>query len=396
MTLHPNRRARPRGRPWAALPLLLAVALLAAGCQQVASPQGWAAPRIADGNLYASIERGKLAALDPDDLSVLWVFPPSTDEGKKLKLEGIYAAPIVDGDTVYFGAYDDNIYALDAANGAPIWRFKTNDPVIGALTLADGTIFAGSTDGRLYAIDTSKCTNDCPPSAARTFDTGSSIWSSPLLVEDVIYVPAMDGRLHALNAGTLEPVSGFSFKVDAGLVMDPTLANDDTLLIGGLDSTLYAIDPATGDENWSFEGGNWFWGRPLVDGNTIYIADLDGNVNALNLTKGEPLWSDAFHAEAAVRSAPLLARDTLVIVDRDGNAYGLNPEDGTRQWGPTLLGKTVLSDPLLLERTTAPSPTSDAETASEVLIVAQGGDVCRLDPADGSPVAALLCIEVPL
>jgi len=31
-----------------------------------------------------------------------------------------------------------------------------------------------------------------------------------------------------------------------------------------------------------------------------------------------------------------------------------------------------------------------------VLIVAQGGDLCRLDPADGSPTGALLCAEVSL
>jgi hypothetical protein len=32
----------------------------------------------------------------------------------------------------------------------------------------------------------------------------------------------------------------------------------------------------------------------------------------------------------------------------------------------------------------------------ELLIVAQGGDLCRIDPADGSPVGAVPCAEVPL
>lgn len=419
-----RQRKRVRPKSWGAglLFLLLAFALLAAGCRRIASPQGWAPPHIEDGTLYVSIERGKMAALDADDLSVQWVFPPNTDEGKKLKLEGIYAAPIVHGATVYFGAYDDYVYALEADVGAPFWRFKTSDPVIGALSLRDETIFAGSTDGRLYAIDaTTGIETD-------RFDTGSSIWASPLLVGDVIYVPTMDGTLYALDADTLDPIGDFAFDVDAGLLMDPTLARDDTLLVGGINSTLYAIDPDSGEEKWSFEGGNWFWGRPLIDGDTIYIGDLDGNVNALDLDNGDKLWSETFQAEAAVRSAPLLAGDTLVIVDRSGNVYGLNPEDGTPrdEWpanpntGERLvaLGKTVLSDPFLLERaatpdtsglspsetpaespapTEEPSPTSAAGggTATEVLIVAQGGDLCRLDPADGSPVVALLCAEVP-
>jgi outer membrane protein assembly factor BamB len=428
-TIRLRGRGSPRGSHCGALLLIVAIAVVAAGCASVANPQGWAPPHLEEGTLYASIDKGKMAALDPDDLAVKWVFPSKEDEDQ-FDLEGIYGTPIVDESFVYFGAYDGNVYALNAEDGTLRWAFETGDHVIGSLTLRDDTLYAGSTEGLMYAIDTTACTNSCPLSAALTFDTESSIWASPLLVEDIIYVPAMSGRLHALDAETLDPVSGFSFGTDAGLVMDPTLANDDTLLAGGIDGKLYALDPISGEEKWSFEGGNWFWGRPLVDGDKVYIADLDGNVYALGLGDGKPLWSDAFKTEAAVRSAPLLAGETLVVVDRDGNAYGLDPENGTQQWGPTLLGKTVLSDPFLLERTTSPISTDsspsvtpdgadstssatpgeespvptdeplptagagEGESDAVVLIVAQGGDLCSIDPTDGSPAGVLLCAEV--
>jgi len=437
-------------------PLLLiaaaAFALLLIGCSRVSKPQGWAPPELVGDSLYVSIERGKMAALDAntapetgadcddaadndgdgainegcpkagaksesgsdcrndksDDTSdgvrdddavndgcpatiVRWIFPPDSKEGDKLDLEGIYGAPVIGDDIVYFGAHDGTIYALDAAEGFAIWAFQTDDAIVNALALKDGTLFAGSTDGQLYAIDAAS------GDETGRFDTGSSVWASPLVVGDVIYVAAMDGRLYALNTDTLDPVEGFSFKADAGLLMDPTLANEDTLLAGGLDSKLFALDPSTGNEVWPqpFEGGNWFWGRPIVRDDTIFIADLDGNVQAIGLDDGRPRWSKPFKAEAAVRSKPLLAGDTLVIIDRHGNAYGLNPEDGTQKWGPTLLGKTVLSDPFLLVPEASPSPTGTETAATEVLILAQGGDLCRIDPADGSPVAALLCSEVP-
>jgi eukaryotic-like serine/threonine-protein kinase len=400
--------------------LTLAVfALLAAGCQRVAKPQGWAPPQVEEGTLYASIDVGRMAALDPDDLSVKWVFPPNTDEGDKLDLQGIYGSPVVDGDAVYFGAYDDNVYALNAEDGSLRWAFQTADPVVNSLILREDILYVGSTDGTLYAIDTTACTNSCPLTAARTFDTGSSIWASPLLVDDTIYVAAMNGRLYALNAETLEPVDGFSFEGKAGLLMEPTLVNDDTLLTGGIDNKLYALDPATGAENWSFEGGNWFWGSPVVDGETIYVGDLDGNVHALSVSDGNSMWSDAFKTESPIRSAPLLAGETLVVVDRAGNAYGLDPKNGTQLWGPTLLGKVVLSDPSLLDRSTpsdtdsspgaspsdgspapteaaSPTPTPRQGTQTEVLISAQGGDLCRIDPSTGSPVVVPPCVEVPL
>ena len=92
--------------------------------------------------------------------------------------------------------------------------------------------------------------------------------------------------------------------------MDPTLVGDDTLLVGGIDKELFALDLRTGDQRWSkpFKGGNWFWGKPLVDGDTIFIADLDGNVHAVGLDDGLPKWATPFQTEAAVRAAPVLAR----------------------------------------------------------------------------------------
>src|SRR5207247_5248660 len=129
---------------------------------------------------------------------------------------------------------------------------------------------------------------------------------------------------------------------------------------------------------------------------------------------GTPRWNNPFQTGDSVRAAPLFADGTLVVVDRSGNAYGLKPEDGSRQWGPTLLGKTVLSDPFLLQPASAspspaasespaalPSPTAPESPAASpvaspaptraasaaVLIVAQGGHLCRLDLAAATPTA---------
>jgi outer membrane protein assembly factor BamB len=426
---------------------------------------------VIEGRLYASIESGKMAALDPnaetgadcenetdddddggvnegceragqrsesggdcrnaenddgqggnpDDSVVndgcppfytIWTFPSEDDEDR-LDLEGIYSAPIVEDGFVYFGAYDGKVYALDAETGIPIWSFETDDPIVASMTLNDGILYAGSTDGRLYAIETSVCLQICPRSAATIFDTGSSIWAAPLLVGDVIYVADMDGNLHARQAADVtKPVDGFTFKTDAGLTMDPTAAGDDTILLGGIDKKLFAIDAETGQQRWGqpFDGGNWFWGRPLVDEETIYVADLDGNVHAVGLEDGRPKWASPFRTERAVRAGPVLADETLVVVDRGGNTYGINPEDGGSEWGPTALGKTVFADPFLLQAgSQAPTatggtataagtqtPNSDGDGAIELVILAKGGDICRIDPVDGSPTGSKLCEEVPL
>jgi len=337
---------------------------LTTACASVSNPEGWAGPTLADETLYVSIERGKMAALDPADLSVKWIFPPDTKEGDRLKLEGIYGAPAVSKDTVYFGAHNGSVYAVDAESGSLRWTFKTDDPVIGAVKFADGVLYIGSTDGKLYTVDGEKGT------ALARFDTASSIWAAPLVIGSHVYLAAMSGHVYALDVEDLAPV--WDKKISgAGLLLDPILADDSTLLVGGIDEKLVALDPNSGDEKWSFEASGWFWGRPLIDADSIYVPNLDGNVYALGLD-GKPKWQQPFSALEPLRSAPLLAAGALIVVDRGGAAYGLDPTTGTLTWGPTLLAKTVLSDPLLLE--------------DSVLIVAQGGDLLAINPEGGSQV----------
>ena len=49
--------------------------------------------------------------------------------------------------------YDNYVYALDAATGNERWRFETGREVNSSPTVADGTVFVGSFDNRVYALD---------------------------------------------------------------------------------------------------------------------------------------------------------------------------------------------------------------------------------------------------
>ena len=347
------------------LGILTAIGLLGAACVSVADPEGWAAPTTVDDSLFASIENGKMAALDPTDFSTTWIFPPDTKEGDRLDLEAIYHTPIVGTETVYFAGYDGIVYALNADDGAIRWTFETGGPIIGGLALAGDTIYVGSDDGMLYALDLEDGVPKLP-----AFDAGDGIWATSLVASSVLYVPSVSGDLHALDIQTLESVWPKPFEANAGLLTDPVLADGNTLLVGGIDRSLYALDLDTGSQKWSFDAAGWFWGRPLVADGKIYVPNLDSHVYALDATTGEKLWS--FETEAGVRSPTILAGDVLIVVDQKGNVYGLNPDTGTLKWsGPAVLEKTVLAGPMLMEN-------------DEVLILAQGGDLFSVSSTTGA------------
>jgi len=355
--------------------LVLATLFLATACARIARPEGWAGPTLAGDRLVASIGRGELAAVDIEDSSgrVIWRFPPKDQkhpDGSKIDPEAIYSTPVVADDTVYFGAYDGWVYALDLATGDILWERETGGPIIGSAVVQDGIVYIGSDDGRLYALDAVGLAEKW------RFKTSDSIWATPLVTDGVVYVASMDKKLYALDAASGE--EKWHFKADAGLASTPVLA-DGTLLVGGMDRRLHALDATSGEEKWDFKAGNWFWTRPLVLGDTVYAGSLDGKVYALDINDGSPKWEEPFDTEAPVRAAPVLLDDVLLIANRKGKLFGLDPEDGQSIWGPRELAKTVLADPL--------------PQGAMAYISAQGGDLFTVSK-DGKYERLTLTIEV--
>ena len=98
--------------------------------------------------------------------------------------------------TVYFGALDANLYALDGANGNQKWVFRAGDAFAGTPAIgADGTVYATSLDSSVYALDGA---------------TGRVRWS---------------------------------FAAAGSIVGSPALGADGTLYFGAVDHTVYAIGP---------------------------------------------------------------------------------------------------------------------------------------------------------
>ena len=66
------------------------------------------------------------------------------------------SSPAIGSDgTVYVGSQDNKLYAINGKSGVKLWEFETgrdvgSSPAIGS----DGTVYVGSDDKKLYAIKT--------------------------------------------------------------------------------------------------------------------------------------------------------------------------------------------------------------------------------------------------
>ncbi|GAI35066.1 unnamed protein product, partial [marine sediment metagenome] len=73
-----------------------------------------------------------------------WVFP--TDGA-------IHSSPAVANGIVYIGSRDFKLYALDAATGAKRWEYKTGSWIESSPSIVNDVVYFGSNDGKLYALD---------------------------------------------------------------------------------------------------------------------------------------------------------------------------------------------------------------------------------------------------
>ncbi|HVR35962.1 MAG TPA: PQQ-binding-like beta-propeller repeat protein, partial [Methylomirabilota bacterium] len=119
------------------------------------------------------------------------------------------------------------------------------------------------------------------------FTTGGSVWSSPAIAADgTIYIGSDDGRLYAIHPnGTEKWHFTASGVFPPAIRSSPAVAIDGTVYVADTAGILYAIRPSDGSQKWSVNIGAAIFSSPAVaiDG-TIYIAAEDGFLYAVGST----------------------------------------------------------------------------------------------------------------
>ncbi len=118
----------------------------------------WGSPRAADGRVFVGLGNGRLtegaqppetpagAVLGLDEATgrVLWRFDAK---------DAVFQQPTVDGDRVYFGSRDGNLYAVRADTGGLVYRVPMGGPVVAPPAVADGKVYAVTVGGKLRCLD---------------------------------------------------------------------------------------------------------------------------------------------------------------------------------------------------------------------------------------------------
>ena len=208
---------------------------------------------------------------------------------------------VVDG-TVFFGSGDGYVYALEAASGRVRWRFKTGSVVHSSPAVASGIVYVGNWDSFLYALDAG---------------TGRELWrfktrtdekdfnqvgiqSSPTVVDGTVYFGCRDSTLYAVDARSGQKKWAFSTQ-NSWVITTPVVVNG-TVVFGTSDTAqLTVVDQRTGAFVSAFDARWPIFSSPAVSGAIAYFGTLQGRLVALDLRTHNEVFSFQTDASKARR-----------------------------------------------------------------------------------------------
>lgn len=116
----------------------------------------------------------------------------------------------------------------------------------------------------------------------------------------------------------------------SGARMSPAVVGD-RLYVAGVDGVVQALDASNGRTLWSVRDKKMRWsGGPAANETLVVVGTLGGQVRAFSAADGSQLWQTQLSSE--VICAPAIADGVVAVRSQDGRLFGLDPADGTRRW----------------------------------------------------------------
>jgi outer membrane protein assembly factor BamB len=259
---------------------------------------------------------------------------------------GFHGTPAIANDTVYVGAYDGGLCALDLASGERHWRVQLGDAIGSSPGYLDGTVYVAveyyEPSGAMFGVDA--VTGDVVWEDQRPTDHPHSTAAIDVDSGRVV-VGSNDGDLYAWSY----PDHEFQWTFATGEpIKGPVATGDGSAFFGSWDDHVYRVALDDGTEEWAFEAGGSVMSGPAVEPGTgtVYVGTHDSNTYALDVASGESKWE--FATGGTILGCPVVTREHVLVGAYDRTLYALDKADGEEQWRVET-GGWVTSTPLVTD-----------------------------------------------
>ena len=268
-------------------------------------------PLIYQGSLYIGCYDNNMYALNAADGKFQWKYP--TDGG-------VVSRPAAYENNLFFGSEDKRLHVIGARTGKVVWTYYTNGPVRSSPRIAEGHIFIGSDDHALHAVN---------------LNTGRSVWqftsadeirSTPFIANDLVYFGCESGDFYAVDfRGTAK----WHYQAKRAVTSSPIAAGQ-SIFFASADNTLYCLDARNGWAIWRFRLGKGSVSSPALADDFVFVGAADGFIYCVEAHTGKEVWR--FRTDHQVSGSPVIYKDSVYCGSVDGNLYCLEYRTGRERW----------------------------------------------------------------
>ena len=240
--------------------------------------------------------------------------------------------PVVSGNKVYAALWvpytrDTGVSCFDVATGTQIWVDTLSGRPACCMALQNETLFLATyspiSASPLYALDA---------------NTGSVIWanedsdtgywdSSPVIVDDVLYICGGDGKARAVEAATGQTI--WESLLSENLITATIAYDEERLFFANETGPYYCLDAINGNTIWSVigrqHGSSAIAGEMLYYGECFYYDTVtvdSARVVALDSENGSEIWSCTIASgPVGFQGSPAIADGIVYFPATDGNLY---------------------------------------------------------------------------
>ena len=261
----------------------------------------------------------------PENPQLLWTFQAE---------DMIESTAAVVHNTVYVGALDGYLYAINAQTGKEKWKYQAKGAIKASPAVNNGTLYFGDGEGVFHAVDIST------QQMKWQFSSEGEIISSANFAGDRVLFGSYDGFLYCLNQKSGELV--WKFETEGYVHGTPgvwTLTTKESgsaqnyAIVTGCDSYLRILNIQDGTQTQQVNLGAYVGASPAISQNRIYCGTYGSEILGVNLETGEIVWRYRhpkrrfpFFASAA------LTENLVIIGGRDKMVHALSPETGEALW----------------------------------------------------------------
>ncbi|TIX50543.1 PQQ-binding-like beta-propeller repeat protein [Alteraurantiacibacter aquimixticola] len=274
------------------------------------------------GNIYATSGTGDVVALNAETGAERW---------RKKPAGPLRGSPTVAFNAVYVMTQDNQIHALNSANGEPVWQDAAASGQQGVFGVAapavgQGSVIAGYSSGEVVAYRYENGRVLWSDALARTsistaVGSLTDVDADPIIANGQVFALGQGGRMAAYELTTGQRI----WELTLAGISTPALSGEWVFTLTD-DARLLAIQRGTGRVRWVTQleafrdpedrEGPIFWTGPVLASNRLWVASSEGEVHSVDVMTGvNTLFTEL---SDGVSLPPVVAGNTLYILDDGG------------------------------------------------------------------------------